>query len=202
MSKIKNYKNQISQYLRNVPRHYYYLIAILAINFLIRIGYVFYFTDYKNYLSSDMGAYWYRANERFNGHIFEMSQWTSYAFAYYLYMAFIFKILYFLHLFDYRLEIILLLGIIYATVSNLCFYFISTYLLKNTRSSLLATLFYAFCYPLIYYNAFIMTETVAIPVFVCCVYLLFAHHDKKLIMFLTGLFLGFAVTVRPAYGLI
>ncbi len=202
MNIIENCKKELGDYFKNLPEHYYKLFWILAFNLVIRAVYIFYFTDYKNYLVTDMGAYWNRANARFNGEIFHHSQWTSYAFMYYLYLTLVFKILFFLQLLKFKLEMIIFFNIIYSTVSMIYFYLISVQLFKSIRTAQIATLFYALCYPLIYFNALILTENFAIPLLICCIWLLFSYKDKKLIVFLTGLLLGFTVTIRPAYGVL
>ena len=145
-----------------------------------------------------MVGYWNRAIDRYNGDIFSMSQWTAWGPFYHFYLTFIFKILTFLHLFNHKLEIVLFLNIVYSTISVYCLYFISLQVIKNINYSLLITLFYAFSYPLIYLNSFILTESFATPILIFSVYLVFAYHEKKLIMFLAGLIFGVAVAARPA----
>ena len=68
------------------------LFLLVTISFLVRLIYVFYFTDYKNYLFSDAGAYWSRANGRYGGAIFPLWQWTAWATCFHFYLTFVFKI--------------------------------------------------------------------------------------------------------------
>ncbi|MCW3059982.1 MAG: hypothetical protein JWQ02_1803, partial [Capsulimonas sp.] len=50
-------------------------IALIGGSFLIRFCYVFLLTDYSHYLVSDMGGYWVRACERFDGDHNSYRQW-------------------------------------------------------------------------------------------------------------------------------
>lgn len=180
----------------------YSLCFILLSSFLIRIFYVFYCTDYKNYIFSDMSAYWDKAIARYNGDIFPMSQWTAWAPFYYFYLTFVFKILFLLGQFEHKLEAVLLLNIIFSTASVLFVYLISKHLLKNKLFSLLVSFFYAFSYPLIYFNAFVLTENFFIPILIFSVYLLFEYHENKPLMFINGLVFALAVSARPSMGLL
>ena len=184
--------------LSNLSKVHKQLIFILVTSFLIKIIYVFHFTDYKNYLFSDMGGYWGRAQERYDGGIFNLGQWTAWVPFYHFYLAEVFKLLAFLHLFDHKLEIVLILNIIYSTISVYCLYFVSKQILKNDNHSLLVTLLYAFTYPFIYLNAFVLTENFAIPLLILSVCLLFNCHEKKSALFINGLIFGIAVATRPS----
>lgn len=187
-------------FLKNIPKKNYYVFIIVIASFITRMIYVFQYTDYKGYLVSDMGGYWDRAIGRYNGDLFPLSQWTGWGPFYHFYLTSIFKILSFLHLFDHKLEIVIFLGILFSSISIIFVYLISSYLLKEPHS-ILATLLYAFSYPLIYLNSLILTENLSIPILILAVFLLFTYHENKLIMFLTGAILAIAVACRPALGL-
>lgn len=180
----------------------HYLVLILAASFLARVIYIFYFTNYKDYLTTDMGGYWNRAQDRYNGNIFSVSQWTAWPTFFHFYLAFVFKILNFLDLLNYKLEAVLLLNIILSVISIYFFYLISIGFFKNSTLSLLVTSLYAFCYPLIYFNALIMSENLSIPLFIISVYLVFQHGNDKFPLFLAGVLLGIAVCTRPAIALL
>jgi len=65
----------------------------------------------------------------------------------------------------------------------------------------LATLFYAFAYPIIYFNAFLLSENLSIPLLVISMYLVLTYTESRLKLFLAGLILAVAVASRPALGL-
>lgn len=192
----------ISEIAKNLLQGKTYLSLILLVTFICRIVYVFYLSDYKELLFSDMGGYWERAKVRFDGDIFTVQQWGSWATFFHFYLALIFKILYFFKLDEYRLEAVLLMNILYSTISVLCFYLIAEHILKNRLQSLIATLFYSFSYPLIYFNAFLLTENLSIPLIVLSVFLLFKYNERIFLLFVLGLSMGLAVAFKPVIGLL
>lgn len=201
MTNINKFEKQVSIFLRRFSATHY-LAFILLISFIARIVYVFYFTNYKDYLVTDMGGYWNRATDRYNGNIFSVSQWTAWPTFFHFYLAFVFKILNFLDLLNYKLEAVLLLNIILSVISTYFFYLISVSFFKSPILPLLVTSLYAFCYPLIYFNVLIMSENLSIPLFIISVYLVFQHGNDKFPLFLAGVLLGIAVCTRPAIALL
>ena len=145
-----------------------------------------------------MGLYWDRAQLRYDGNIFLTIHWTNTAPFYSYFLTYIFKIISYFNLLKYKLEIIIILDIVYSTISVYFLYLISTHLFKDFKFSLLVTFFYAFSYPLIYICSFILSENLAIPTLIISVYLLFTYHKNKTTMFFTGCFLALAVATRPA----
>lgn len=194
--------SKIFEAIKSMYKEHRTLFLILLASFITRIIYVFHYTDYKNYLYTDMGGYWNRALDRYNGNIFNEGQWAMYAPFYHFYLAFIFKILQFLNLFALKLEAIILLNIVYSTISIVFVYLISKQIIKNNFYSNLATGLYAFSYPLIYFNSFIMSENISIPILITSVYLIFTYHEKKLMMTLAGLIFALGVATKPAMLLI
>ncbi len=190
------------KFFKDIPKSYYYLFLIVLISFIAKLIYVFYFSDYKNYLVSDMGGYWARATNKFYGDTFSMNQWTAWSPSYHFYLFGILKILYFLNLSNYGLEVVLFLNILYSAISIFCFYFIAEHLFKNSFQSLITTACYAISYPITYLNIFVLSENISIPIVIMSVYLLLTYYEKKHMLFITGLFLGIAVIIRPALGLI
>lgn len=175
---------------------------ILFTSFILKLVYVFYFADYKTHLISDMGGYWERATDKFNGENFSMTQWAAWAPCYHFYLFFLFKILYFFNLSSYRLEAILFLHTVYSTISLFFFYLIAQSLFKNVSQLWLITICYALFDPLTYFNTFVLSENISVPIIIISVYLLFTYYENKKILFALGLFLGLAIIMRPASGLI
>lgn len=188
--------------LKNIKAEHKWLAIILLVSFITRIIYVYYFTDYKNYLFTDMGGYWERAIDRYNGKVFDMSQWTSWATFFHFYLAEVFKLLAFLHLFDKKLEIILFLNVVYSTISIYFVYLISLEILKKKFQCLLLTFLYAFTYFFFYLNALIMAENLSIPLLIISFYLVLSKSQNKKAIFLAGSLLAIATALRPAHGLI
>lgn len=194
--------DRIADFYKNIPKEYKYLALIVIATFITRIIYVFLFTEYQHYLVSDMGAYWQRAHERFNGKIFSINQWTGQATFFHFYLAFVFKVLEFFNLFKQRLEIILLLNITYTSFSIVFFYLIAKQILSSYKLSLLVSLLFAFSFHSIYFNTFILSESVAIPLLIFSTYLLFISRENKILLTLCGISLGIAVGIKPAISLI
>lgn len=194
--------DRIADFYKNIPKEYKYLALIVIATFITRIIYVFLFTDYQHYLVSDMGAYWQRAHERFNGKIFSINQWTGQATFFHFYLAFIFKVLEFFNLFKQRLEIILLLNITYTSFSIVFFYLIAKQILNGYKLSLLVSLLFALSFHSIYFNTFILSESVAIPLLIFSTYLLFISRENKILLASCGICLGVAVGIKPAITLI
>lgn len=182
---------------------YLVLIGIIVSSFVLRVYYAFYLNNFVTLNEAgDMGAYWYKALERYHGNIFNVGQWSGLGVFYHIYLTFIVKIFYYFNQFDKAKGSVILLNIIYATMSIPFVYLISMHILKSKVPALLATFFYAFSYPLIYLNIFLLGENVAIPVLVISTYFVFKFYDKKLVLFLVGLFFGLAIAIRPSLGLV
>ncbi len=195
-------RDLIYLFLKSIPKNNYYLFLIILASFIIRVIYVFYFTHYKTYLITDMGNYWNAGLNWYNEKGLSRADWMPWTPIFPIYLSNLFKVISFLNLYDYKLEIVLFLNIIYSTVSVYFFYLISTYILKNTHYSLIVTALYAFNYIVIYFNSLVLTENVALPMFIISVYLLFAYSESRLITFLNGVFFGLAVAIRLAFGII
>lgn len=185
---------------QNIER--YLLIFLVFFTFAIRFIYVFYFTDYKNLITGDMLGYWDKAIRRYSGDIFGIEQWESNAPFFHFYLAFIFNILNYFGKVNLSLEIVLLLNIFYSSASLIFFYLISEKILRSNFLSFLVTLLYGLFFPLIYFNAFLLTENIAIPILITTIYLIFTLYENKSIMFLTGIFFGIAVSIRPSLSLV
>ena len=196
------FRKYIPSQLKNVSSNHIFLWLILVSSFIVKVIYVFYFTDYKNYLVTDMGVYWGRAEQRYNGDIFSLWQWSAWATFFDFYLCFLFKIINILGLMERKLEVILCLNIIYSTISVYCLYRIATHMFKDLLFPLLVTFFYAFFYPLIYFNAFVLAENLSIPALIASTYLLFTFPKDKLILFLSGVFLGLGAGFKPSLVLI
>jgi hypothetical protein len=147
-----------------------------------------------------MAVYWNRALQRFEGDIFNINQWTVWPTLFHIILADIFKILNILHLFSYKLEAILVLNILFSVVSVLFIFLLSEDVTKRTALSLIITLAYAFSYPLIYLNAFVLTENFAIPLIIISIWLLFRRHVLCLV--LSAIVLAVAVALRPVFVLL
>lgn len=202
MSGIVKYKTPISEKIKRIPKEYFYLVAILVVSFLVKYDFVFYHTDYSEYLYSDMEGYWNRANHRYDGYVRSVAQTAAWAPFYHYFLTWIFKATSFLNLYEKRHEIVLLINIVFSTISVVFVYLIAKKLIKKTSYLIIGTVLYAFSYPFIYINAFVLSEHLAIPMLILATFLVFYYPNKKMRLFLAGIVFGIAVATRPALGLI
>jgi len=193
--------NNLLEKIKNIPTHIKILICILIGSFLVKFYFVFAVSDYQNYLYSDMKGYWARALQRYTSGSNPVGQTIIWPPVYHYYLAGLFSILSYIGLFEKKLEIILVFNIVFSTASVLFVYLISKQFL-STHFSLIVSVFYAFTYPLIYINAFVMSEPTCLFLLLAAIYLLLTYTDRKLILFLAGILFGYAVGIRPSIGLL
>lgn len=176
------------------------LVAVLILSTVFKFIYVFYLSDYKDYLGTDMGAYWDRTTERFNGEIFNIGQWSIWPPLYHLLLFNVFKVISFVGLYSHKLEIVLSLHILLCSLSVYYLYKISLAILKNYWASWLIATTYAFSFIMIYFKAFILSENAAIPLVIISIWFLFKNNRTGLII--SGILLAIATGIRPGYGLL
>src|SRR3989339_451054 len=170
------------------------LLLIVILSLLVRIGYIFLFTTPQNYINSDMSFYDQYADALVNGK--QMTMWTAWAPFYYIYLAgwyWIFKLLGIYHLKYY------LLPIIHSLIFALCTYLIfeTTKKLSNARAALIASMIYAFYYPYIYLNIFVMSENLFFPLIIISLYLITCKLEKRRTYYLLGFLIALARLARP-----
>jgi hypothetical protein len=138
--------------------------------------------------------------ERFNGDFFSVHQWTHWPPFFHIILSDVFKIIDFVDLLDYKLEIVLIINILLSVVSSLFLYFIAKDITKNRIVSITVAGTYAFSYPLVYLNAFILTENFAIPGVIISIWLLF--RERWFCFVISAILLASAVALRPVFGLL
>jgi hypothetical protein len=210
-------------------KYQYWIVAIIVIAALVvRFVYVFQFTQFKNYLYSDMGAYWEMALERVKGNDVSIGQWIIWPPFYHIALSYFIRLIDFFGLADFRLEIVKGCDIILGSLSLLFLYGLTKKIAKgNPVPALIVSAAYSFCYPIIYLNAFVLTENLAIPLLIFstwCIFKVSPMRDQDseaggsggrrrirflsiplidfLWIFLSGLSLAIATAARPAFGLL
>ncbi len=182
--------------------HEYFLPGLIilistVLNFLL----VFLFSDYQTYLTSDMHGYWERALQIFNGDEKTPNTWVSNAPFYSRVIADIFTWLNFLGLNEYRLVTMLSLNILASALGTLALYHIGMHVTGHRLTSLLLAGAYAFSYPNLYFNTFLLGEPIAVPLIITSIWLLFRYCGSYKVVY-AGLLLAFAVGIRPSNGLL
>jgi hypothetical protein len=174
-------------------------IALIGGSFLIRFCYVFLLTDYSHYLVSDMGGYWVRACERFDGDHNSYRQWAVWPPFFHVLLADLFVPFTQAKLpVDLWLTAVILLQITLSSFSVYWVYCIARRIFSNDRIALTAAVVYALTYTPIYFNAFLLSENLAIPLVIASVWLILQKTPRRLGTFCAGVLLGAAAGIRPA----
>ncbi|MBI5062302.1 MAG: glycosyltransferase family 39 protein, partial [Desulfatitalea sp.] len=175
-------------------------MALVVLSTLLKLAFVFYGTAFQSYLGSDMGGYWTRAMQRFNGDLFSINQWVIWPPLFHIILAYIFKASYLLGLFDLRLGVVLGLNVLFSSASVFYLYRISERVTRSHWIALATAVLYAFTYHCFYFNAFVLSENFAVPLVVAALYYLLQNRLGYCL--LSGVLLAVATGIRPGYGLI
>jgi hypothetical protein len=148
---------------------------IAAAALLLRVVYVYCFTDYENYLFGDMGAYWKRALHRYEGKVYGDSEYNMWPVGYHLTMVWGLRLADFLELGKWKLEFILFLQMAAQAGSIGMFYEIAEKLLRNRKRALLCAGLYTVFYQMLYMSAFILSENGALAAFIWAIWLAYTR---------------------------
>jgi len=181
---------------------FYILTALLVISFLVKLGYVYFYTDYTHYLFSDMGEYWKRALYSFNHGDKVDGQWAIWPPFAHITLAWFFKLTHVLGVFEQKLELAIAMNVLLSTLSVLWIYLIALKLYPSRAYALTASTIYAFFFPLIYFNAFILSEHLSLFMLLLSIVIVLYAHTHWLNYFITGAILSFAIGMRPSFGVI
>lgn len=174
-------------------------LALLGLTLVVRLGFVFWFSDYEHYLFSDFAGYWQRALDRLAGRVLDMDQWAIWPPLYHVLLAEWFKLIALFGLDENsRLPSVMVLNAMLGVVDVAVMVTLTRQLTGDVRLALLTGLFFGIGYPYLYFNAFVMSEHPAWTAFLVSLWLLTRHRARP---GLAGLVLGIAIALRPAYGL-
>jgi hypothetical protein len=188
--------------LRAVVRPYVLPALFIGLSCLIRGVYVFRYTDYHHYLVSDMGGYWVRAIEWMQGQRQVHNQWAIWPPLYHILLGYAFQLFRSIHIPPpHWLASFLVAQIVLGSVSVYCLYGIAREMLRHRVAAIIVGVLYMLTYPVIYLNAFILSENVALPLVIIAAYLVVRHPRSPKHLVAAGLLLGVSVGVRPAYVL-
>jgi hypothetical protein len=179
------------------------ILCILLIFFLLKLGYVFYCTDYRNYLTSDAGGYWERASRNYVNQPIEFSDWWVWPPFPHLLLAGYFRLLDLVGLFHNRLELTLSINVLMSVVGAYFVYRITQTITDRFKTALLTTLAYLCYYPNIYLDAFVLSEATGTFFFLYSLFLVVLQTQKSSLLgsSLAGLYTTLATACRPAHGI-
>ncbi len=177
----------------------FWLGIILVVSTYLKFAYVFYFTDFHNYLYGEMEQIWKMATESFYRGDIEIQQWLLWPPIAHIALSWIFKILYLLELYQYKLEVVLGINIILSAIEVILIYLISLKLLNSKIYGLIVALFYAFFFPLIYLNSFILILNPALFLYMLSITIFLYSGHEALKLFLSGSVLALSVSFEPSW---
>jgi len=184
------------------PSHvrWFLLSALLLLTFALKVYFIFVHSNYEGHLVSDMGFYWQRAHDRFHGNYFSPDQWYANPPFFPIFLEQIFKILFFLGLSAYELQTVHILFAVFSTLSALGVFGITAQLTGGFWRAFGAAALYALCYPILYFNAFVLTENLAIPLLILVFWIVIRREESLGWMVTAGILFGCAVAIRVALG--
>jgi hypothetical protein len=163
-------------------------------------AYVFLCTPYTEFLYSDMAAFWRRAAARLSGEAFSVRQYMAWPPAYHIFLAEFFRLLRNLGLLaEMKLEVAMALNMSAFGVSVYAFHQLAEKWFERRAWALTATTLYAFGFPSLYFQAFLLSENLACPLLVIATWL-FTRREGWSGTVVAALVLGAAVVIRPAFG--
>jgi hypothetical protein len=177
------------------------LAALLAVTALAKLSYVFALTDYPNYLTGDFGGYWYRALARIEGDPFDTGQWAIWPPLAHILLSWYLQAVDLLGFSRWRLEAMLVANVAMSTASTALVYGIAAQTLQRKTWALGVAALYACSFPLIYFNAFIMSEHAATLCMLAALWLALLPRQHAPTLVAAGALLGLACAQRPALGL-
>jgi hypothetical protein len=148
-----------------------------------------------------MGGYWTRARERYTGNIFSIDQWILWPPFFHILIANFFKPLALLGLFEHKLELFLSFNVLLSSVGVYALYFLAWEVIEDKTAATTIAGLYAFSIPLIYFNAFVLTENLAVPLLIVCLALIVCR-DGYFFQSISAVLFGITVAVRPGFGIL
>jgi hypothetical protein len=174
--------------------------ALLSLAVLLL--YVFACTPYQDFLFSDMKKFWTSAMARLQGGglEFEEPQFVAWPPLYHIFLAELFRILRWLHLEGLiRLETALTINIAAFAVSVYALQRLAAQWFARPQFILIVVLLYALGFPSLYFNAFLLSGNLGMPLMLCA-FALIVNKPSWWAIAAGGLLFALAVIVRPSFG--
>lgn len=200
-SPLKPVLLNLKEGLLSIIQWKYLPLAVLLILYVLFNGYLTFFSEYKNYIFSDMDAYFNHAISIYNGNAKSIGNWVGFSPFYSRVLAESYAILILFNIDEYFLEYVLCQNILLSALSGISLYYIGYKTSKKRWVALTLTGLYLFSYAHLYFNAFVLSEPFAVPLIIISVSLLF-HWQKSYKVIFIAILLGIAVGVRPSNGLL
>jgi 4-amino-4-deoxy-L-arabinose transferase-like glycosyltransferase len=176
------------------------LVILLLASAALKLYYVFLLTAYPSYLFSDFGGYWERAHERMAGDELDYRQWAFWPPLPHILLAGYLSAVRLFGLAAHELEAALVLNVVASTASVALLYGIALETLKARGWALGVAALYAFSFPLIYFNAFVMSEHGATLFMLAALWLVLRYRARAWVLLAAGALLALATAMRPGMG--
>jgi hypothetical protein len=175
-------------------------LTAALLSLVVLLLYVFGFTPYQEFLFSDMGKYWTSAMTRLNENPFEDPQFVAWPPMYHIFIAELFRVFRWLGLEGLiRLETVLSINITAFAVSVYALQRLAIQWFARSEFIFITVLLYAFGFPSLYFNAFLLSGNLGMPLMICA-FALIAHKQALWAVATGGLLFALAVIVRPSFG--
>lgn len=192
----------LKESFRKMVQWDHFAIAVIIVAFVIVDTLLVFNSPYQHYLYSDMQGYFNRPFKVFNGDEKALDLWVGFAPYYHRILALELTWLNYLWLEDSFHEFILIQNIFLSAVATFALYKIGRHLTNDNKLvGLILAGGYAFSFPHLYYNGFVITEPFVVPVIIISISLLYRWLNSNLIFF-CGVLLAIAVGVRPSTGIL
>lgn len=172
--------------------------ALLSLTVLS--GYVFLWAPYTEFVFSDMAKYWDSAIARLQGGEFDEGQYVAWPPLYHIFLAELFRVLSWLGLSALvRLETALFINIMAFAISVYALQRVAGQWFARSEMILVTVLLYALGFPSLYFNAFLLSGNLGMPLMICA-FALVVHRQQWWAAAVGGLVLALGVIVRPSFG--
>lgn len=173
------------------------ILTLILLCFLLRGSYVYFFTTPDQYIMSDMGVYDGSAESILKNEFNILTPlWSP---AYSLFVSGVYYGFQILGIHQHKFVLMALFNVLFGALS-LFFVYAITEKLAAQKQAIIASFIYIVFYPLIYYNAFNLTENIFSPLLLASMYIIICRLKtrNKAWFILLGLILGWATSIRPS----
>lgn len=194
-------KDTLSQFWAFVHTRKFGVCVALA-SLVVIAFYVFVVTPYPDFLYSDMRKFWTSAMTRLEVDIgqYEEAQFVAWPPLYHIFLAELFRVLQWLGLSGLiRLETVLFINMAAYSASVYAFHRLAVSWFDRPSLVLTTVLLYAFGFPALYFNAFLLSENLGIPLMVIAVAVIALGSGWRSLAAGAAVF-ALATIVRPSFG--
>lgn len=211
MGNIADIPNQVSidstrsaklkSWITRVWRYEYTPLIIFLVGYFILNIFTAFTARYGDFIGSDMAHYFERPMQIYNGDEKNVGAWIGFAPFYPRMLVEPYSILKYFGIERFFLEYVLLQNIILSLFSGIALYLIGRKFSPSRWLGLFITVSYLYSYPHLYFNGFVLTEPVAVPLIIISIAMMLYWCNSYKVVY-AALVLALAVAIRPSNGLL